>query len=128
MFISLRHLPEYNVINPVQVNTASTDVTKMSSDYAENELELFRKTVSRLHVGSNQECHKENVSQLTGTVLIQMDLIVASENGKASSTDILNSADMLATKKLKKSATEHLLTRLVHDKWLNEVNHIHKSV
>ncbi|XP_078022107.1 non-structural maintenance of chromosomes element 1 homolog isoform X2 [Epinephelus lanceolatus] len=75
------------------VNMAETDVTRMSSDYADNELELFRKT---------------------------MDLIVGSEDGKASSTDILNSADTLTTRKLKKSETEHLLTRLVHDKWLNE--------
>ncbi|XP_045902195.1 non-structural maintenance of chromosomes element 1 homolog isoform X1 [Micropterus dolomieu] len=75
------------------VNMAETDVTRMSSDYTDNELELFGKT---------------------------MDLIVGSENGKASSTDILNSADTLTTKKLKKSETEHLLNRLVHDKWLNE--------
>lgn len=33
-------------INPVQVNMAETNVTRMSSDYADNELELFRKTVS----------------------------------------------------------------------------------
>lgn len=50
-----------------------------------------------------------------------MDLIVCSEKGNASSTDILNSADTMTTKKLKKSETEHLLNRLVHDKWLNEV-------
>ncbi|KAM7009561.1 non-structural maintenance of chromosomes element 1 homolog isoform 2-T2 [Tautogolabrus adspersus] len=75
------------------VNMAVTDVTRMSSDYADNELELFVKT---------------------------MDLIVGSENGSASSTDILNSADTLTSKKLKKSETEHLLNRLVHDKWLNE--------
>ncbi|KAM7394011.1 hypothetical protein PAMP_020840 [Pampus punctatissimus] len=75
------------------VNMAETDVTRMSSDYADNELELFRKT---------------------------MDLIVSSETGKASSTDILNSADTLTSKKLKKSDTEHLLNRLVHDKWLSE--------
>ncbi|KAJ4923134.1 hypothetical protein JOQ06_016474 [Pogonophryne albipinna] len=75
------------------VNMAETDVTRMSSDYADNELELFRKT---------------------------MDLIVCSEKGNASSTDILNSADTMTTKKLKKSETEHLLNRLVHDKWLNE--------
>uniref|UniRef100_A0A1A8CVI4 Non-structural maintenance of chromosomes element 1 homolog n=1 Tax=Nothobranchius kadleci TaxID=1051664 RepID=A0A1A8CVI4_NOTKA len=75
------------------VNTAETEITRMSSEYADNELELFRKT---------------------------MDLIVSSENGTASSTDILNSADMMITKKLKKSETEHLLTRLVSDKWLCE--------
>ncbi|XP_034544907.1 non-structural maintenance of chromosomes element 1 homolog isoform X3 [Notolabrus celidotus] len=75
------------------VNMAMTDVTRLSSDYADNELELFVKT---------------------------MNLIVSSENGKASSTDILNSTDTLTTKKLKKSETEHLLNRLVQDKWLNE--------
>lgn len=75
------------------VNMAETDVTRMSSDYTDTELELFRKI---------------------------MDLIVNSENGKASSTDILNTADTLCTKKLKKGEAEHLLSRLVHDRWLNE--------
>ncbi|XP_046894959.1 non-structural maintenance of chromosomes element 1 homolog [Hypomesus transpacificus] len=75
------------------VNMAETDVTRMSSDYADNELELFRKT---------------------------MDLIVESDNGTASSTDVLNSADSLQTKKLKKKETEHVLARLVQEKWLNE--------
>ncbi|XP_076584264.1 non-structural maintenance of chromosomes element 1 homolog isoform X2 [Chaetodon auriga] len=78
------------------VNMAETEVTRMSLDYADNELELFRKT---------------------------MDLIVSSDNGKASSTDILNISDTLTTKKLKKSETEHLLNRLVHDKWLSEMYH-----
>lgn len=83
---------------------------------------------NRTCVDSNQSVELffyplESVSQLTRAVLIQMDLIVGSENGKASSTDILNSADTLTTKKLKKSETEHLLNRLVHDKWLNEVKH-----
>ncbi|XP_072318589.1 non-structural maintenance of chromosomes element 1 homolog [Eucyclogobius newberryi] len=75
------------------VNMAETDVTRMSSDYADNELELFRKT---------------------------MDLIVSSENGKVSSTDVLNIADTLTIKKLKKSEAEQVLNRLVQDKWLNE--------
>lgn len=51
----------------------------------------------------------------------QMDLIVDSESGSASSTDILNCADSLQTKKLKKKETEHVLNKFVHDKWLNEV-------
>ncbi|KPP70463.1 Non-structural maintenance of chromosomes element 1-like [Scleropages formosus] len=75
------------------VNMAETDITRMSSDYADNELELFRKT---------------------------MDLIVDSENGTASSTDVLNCADSLQTKKMKKKETEQVLSRLVQDKWLNE--------
>ncbi|CAK6953276.1 non-structural maintenance of chromosomes element 1 homolog [Scomber scombrus] len=49
-----------------------------------------------------------------------VDLIVSSETGTASSTDILNSADTMMSKKLKKSETEHLLNRFVHDKWLCE--------
>uniref|UniRef100_A0A3Q3JCQ0 Non-structural maintenance of chromosomes element 1 homolog n=1 Tax=Monopterus albus TaxID=43700 RepID=A0A3Q3JCQ0_MONAL len=75
------------------VNMSETEVTRMSSDYADNELELFRKTI---------------------------ELIMGAENGKASSTDILNSVDSMTTKKMKKSETEHLLNRLVHDKWLCE--------
>lgn len=55
-------------------------------------------------------------------VSTQIDLIVASDNGLALSTDILNSADTLTTKKLKKTETEQLLKRLVQDKWLCEVN------
>ncbi|XP_037546249.1 non-structural maintenance of chromosomes element 1 homolog [Nematolebias whitei] len=75
------------------VNTAETDISRMTSDYTDNELELFRKTI---------------------------DLVVGSEKGSASSTDILNSTDTMTSKKLKKSETEHLLTRLVQDKWLCE--------
>lgn len=59
-------------------------------------------------------CHKPFVTQI--------DLIVDSESGRASSTDILNSADSLTSKKLKKSETENLLSRLVQDKWLDVVN------
>ncbi|KAM9792084.1 non-structural maintenance of chromosomes element 1 homolog [Neosynchiropus ocellatus] len=75
------------------VNMTESDVTRLSSDYAENELELFKKI---------------------------MDLIVGSDSGTASSTDILNSADTLPTKKLKKSEAEQLLSRLVQDQWLCE--------
>nr|XP_055046018.1 non-structural maintenance of chromosomes element 1 homolog isoform X1 [Misgurnus anguillicaudatus]XP_055046026.1 non-structural maintenance of chromosomes element 1 homolog isoform X1 [Misgurnus anguillicaudatus] len=75
------------------VNMAQTFITRMSSDYADNELELFRKT---------------------------MDFIVESETGSASSTDIINCADSLQTKKLKKKEAEHVLTMFVQDKWLIE--------
>ncbi|NXI65937.1 NSE1 protein, partial [Anseranas semipalmata] len=77
------------------VNLAETEITKMASDYAENELELFRKT---------------------------MDLIILSENGFASSTDILNLADQLKTKKMKKKEAEQVLKIFVEDKWLSERN------
>lgn len=30
----------------IQVNVTETDITRMASDYADNELELFRKTVN----------------------------------------------------------------------------------
>ncbi|NXD15810.1 NSE1 protein, partial [Nothocercus nigrocapillus] len=77
------------------VNLAETEITKMASDYAENELELFRKT---------------------------MDLIILSENGFASSTEILNFADQLKTKKMKKKEAEQVLKLFVEDKWLSEKN------
>ncbi|NXA82918.1 NSE1 protein, partial [Thryothorus ludovicianus] len=82
------------------VNLAETGVTKMASDYTEIELELFRKT---------------------------MELIILSENGFASSTDILNSADQLKTakfktKKMKKKEAEQVLKVFVEDKWLSEKN------
>ncbi|XP_041943351.1 non-structural maintenance of chromosomes element 1 homolog [Alosa sapidissima] len=75
------------------VNLAETDVTRMSSDYADNELELFRKI---------------------------MDLVAESENGTASSTDILNCGDALLSKKLKKKETEQVLNKFVQNKWLTE--------
>lgn len=42
------HFKPLIYFNPVQVNTAETDITRMSSRYADNELELFQKTVSSL--------------------------------------------------------------------------------
>ncbi|XP_062999193.1 non-structural maintenance of chromosomes element 1 homolog [Elgaria multicarinata webbii] len=75
------------------VNLAETEFTKMASNYSENELELFKKT---------------------------MDLIVLSGSGFASSTDILNSADRLKPKKMKKREAEQLLQNLVQNKWLRE--------
>lgn len=77
----------------VLVNMAETDITRMAADYAENELELFRKI---------------------------MDLIVESDSGSASSTAILNSADKLISKKLKKKEAELVLNKFVQDKWLKE--------
>ncbi|XP_064376050.1 non-structural maintenance of chromosomes element 1 homolog isoform X2 [Dromaius novaehollandiae] len=77
------------------VNLAETEITKMASDYTENELELFRKT---------------------------MDLIILSENGFASSTEVLNFADQLKSKKMKKKEAEQVLKLFVEDKWLSERN------
>ncbi|XP_074742345.1 non-structural maintenance of chromosomes element 1 homolog isoform X2 [Strix uralensis] len=52
----------------------------------------------------------------------QMDLIMLSENGFASSTDILNLADQLKTKKMKKKEAEQMLKVFVENKWLSERN------
>lgn len=41
-------------LNPLQINTSQSDITRMSSDYADNELELFRKTVSYINRISNR--------------------------------------------------------------------------
>lgn len=104
---------------------AETDITRMSSDYADNELELFRTTVSS---GISSGIRSRGPMSLmfrdvlgSQPLLIQMDLIVDSESGRASSTDILNRADGLTSKKLKKSETENLLNRLVQDRWLDMV-------
>ncbi|XP_068764673.1 non-structural maintenance of chromosomes element 1 homolog isoform X1 [Struthio camelus] len=51
-----------------------------------------------------------------------MDLIILSENGFASSTEILNFADQLKTKKMKKKEAEQVLKLFVEDKWLSERN------
>ncbi|XP_053550400.1 non-structural maintenance of chromosomes element 1 homolog [Bombina bombina] len=75
------------------VNLAENEITRMASDYAENELELFRKTV---------------------------ELIILSDNGFASSTSILNLSDQLQTKKIRKKDTEQLLQSFVQEKWLIE--------
>ncbi|XP_067859152.1 non-structural maintenance of chromosomes element 1 homolog isoform X2 [Heptranchias perlo] len=61
------------------VNLAETEITRMASDYTETELELFKKT---------------------------MDLVLESESGMVSSTDILNLADQLQPKKMKKKEVE----------------------
>ncbi|XP_058891275.1 non-structural maintenance of chromosomes element 1 homolog [Acipenser ruthenus] len=51
-----------------------------------------------------------------------MDLIAESENGTACSTDYLNLAHKLQSKKMKKKEVEVVLQRLVVDKWLCEKN------
>ncbi|XP_015687224.1 non-structural maintenance of chromosomes element 1 homolog [Protobothrops mucrosquamatus] len=75
------------------VNLAETEITKLASDFSENELELFKKT---------------------------LDLILLSGNGFASSTEILNLADQLKPKKMKKMEVEQVLQQLVQKKWLCE--------
>ncbi|XP_061684729.1 non-structural maintenance of chromosomes element 1 homolog isoform X2 [Syngnathoides biaculeatus] len=74
------------------VNMIETDVTRMTSDYADHELEIFRKI---------------------------MDLVVDSDTGRAYSTEILNSTVTLP-QKTKKTEIEQLLNRFVHDNWLTE--------
>ncbi|XP_072124600.1 non-structural maintenance of chromosomes element 1 homolog isoform X1 [Mobula birostris] len=75
------------------INLAETEITRMAFDYTETELELFKKT---------------------------MDLVLESESGIVSSTDILNLADQLQPKKMKKKEVEQVLQRFVQDKWLSE--------
>ncbi|XP_006859869.1 PREDICTED: non-structural maintenance of chromosomes element 1 homolog [Chrysochloris asiatica] len=75
------------------VNLATTSVSKMASDFAENELDLFRKA---------------------------LELIVDSESGFASSTNILNLVDQLKGKKMKKKEAEQVLQKFVQSKWLTE--------
>ncbi|XP_019505440.1 PREDICTED: non-structural maintenance of chromosomes element 1 homolog isoform X1 [Hipposideros armiger] len=75
------------------VNLATTPISKMASDFAENELDLFRKA---------------------------LELIIDSETGFASSTNILNLVDQLKGKKMRKKEAEHVLQKFVQNKWLIE--------
>ncbi|XP_006896637.1 PREDICTED: non-structural maintenance of chromosomes element 1 homolog [Elephantulus edwardii] len=75
------------------VNLATTPVSKMASDFAENELDLFRKA---------------------------LELIIDSESGFASSTNILNLVDQLKGKKMRKKEAEQVLQKFVQNKWLIE--------
>ncbi|KAL0616998.1 Non-structural maintenance of chromosomes element 1-like protein [Plecturocebus cupreus] len=75
------------------VNLATTSVSKMATDFAENELDLFRKA---------------------------LELIIDSESGFASSTNILNLVDQLKGKKMKKKEAEQVLQKFVQNKWLIE--------
>ncbi|NP_001363939.1 non-structural maintenance of chromosomes element 1 homolog isoform X1 [Mus musculus] len=75
------------------VNLATTSVSKMATDFAENELDLFRKA---------------------------LELIVDSETGFASSTNILNLVDQLKGKKMRKKEAEQVLQKFVQSKWLIE--------
>lgn len=75
------------------VNLATTPISKMASDFAENELDLFRKA---------------------------LELIIDSETGFASSTNILNLVDQLKGKKMRKKEAEQVLQKFVQNKWLIE--------
>ncbi|XP_069860399.1 non-structural maintenance of chromosomes element 1 homolog isoform X2 [Dipodomys merriami] len=75
------------------VNLATTSVSKMATDFAENELDLFRKA---------------------------LELIIDSESGFASSTNILNLVDQLKGKKMRKKEAEQVLQKFVQNKWLIE--------
>lgn len=75
------------------VNLATTPISKMATDFAENELDLFRKA---------------------------LELITDSETGFASSTNILNLVDQLKGKKMRKKEAEQVLQKFVQSKWLIE--------
>ncbi|XP_055994919.1 non-structural maintenance of chromosomes element 1 homolog [Sorex fumeus] len=75
------------------VNLATTPISKMASDFAENELDLFRKA---------------------------LELILESDTGFASSTNILNLVDKLKGKKMRKKEAEQVLQKFVQNKWLVE--------
>ena len=51
----------------------------------------------------------------------QLELIIDSETGFASSTNILNLVDQLKGKKMRKKDAEHVLQKFVQNKWLIEV-------
>lgn len=53
--------------------------------------------------------------------LFQLELIIDSETGFASSTNILNVVDQLKGKKMRKKEAEQVLQKFVQNKWLIEV-------
>lgn len=56
-----------------------------------------------------------------GSRLFQLELIIDSDTGFASSTNILNLVDQLKGKKMRKKEAEHVLQKFVQSKWLIEV-------
>lgn len=52
---------------------------------------------------------------------MQLELIIDSDTGFASSTNILNLVDQLKGKKMRKKEAEHVLHKFVQSKWLTEV-------
>lgn len=56
-----------------------------------------------------------------GICFFQLELIIDSETGFASSTNILNLVDQLKGKKMRKKEAEHVLQKFVQNKWLIEV-------
>lgn len=56
-----------------------------------------------------------------GSCLFQLELIIDSDTGFASSTNILNLVDQLKGKKMRKKEAEHVLQKFVQNKWLIEV-------
>lgn len=77
----------------VLVNKAETAVTRCSSDFTANQLELFKKLI---------------------------ETIVASDDGFLSSTDALNLTDQLDGIKMKKTDAAKTLESFLDKKWINE--------
>ncbi|XP_077991658.1 non-structural maintenance of chromosomes element 1 homolog [Glandiceps talaboti] len=77
------------------VRTSESEMGRLANDYQKNELELFKKI---------------------------LDLIVQSESGVASSTDILNLTTTFDKNvvKITKVEAQNVLTKLIKDRWLNE--------
>ncbi|XP_071426891.1 non-structural maintenance of chromosomes element 1 homolog isoform X2 [Pithys albifrons albifrons] len=90
--------------------------------YAKDKLDDFISTINR-HLQPLFMQIRKGMSEEDGRPYYAvMDLIILSENGFASSTDILNLADKLRTKKMKKKEAEQVLKVFVEDKWLSEKN------
>ncbi|XP_071807602.1 non-structural maintenance of chromosomes element 1 homolog [Asterias amurensis] len=74
------------------VRTTESELGRLSSDYQKNDLELFKKI---------------------------LDLIVESDTGMASSTDVLNLTSHIK-EKISKQEAQSILRRLIKEKWLTE--------
>ncbi|XP_060549031.1 non-structural maintenance of chromosomes element 1 homolog isoform X3 [Pantherophis guttatus] len=68
----------------------------------------------------SMEIRRGSAEDSGGAYVALLDLILMSGNGFASSTEILNLADQLKPKKMKKMEVEQVLQQLVQKKWLCE--------
>ncbi|XP_063171302.1 non-structural maintenance of chromosomes element 1 homolog isoform X4 [Candoia aspera] len=88
--------------------------------YVDEQLDYFIRALNVRLQPLSMEIRKGTAEENRKTYFALMDLILLSGNGFASSTEILNLADQLKPKKMKKMEAEQVLQQLVQKKWLHE--------
>ncbi|KAM6424306.1 non-structural maintenance of chromosomes element 1 homolog isoform 2-T2 [Liasis olivaceus] len=88
--------------------------------YVNDQLDDFISALNVRLQPLSMEIRKGTAEENGKTYFALMDLILLSGNGFASSTEILNLANKLKPKKMKKMEAEQVLQQLVQNKWLCE--------